>query len=84
MYAIAATLPCCCYCCTLFYSVAALFCCILWRVCVLLPFVMLLLLLLCLCRHTEDLIVTPFAQILHSLRSVRNNFIILTNVSSNK
>ena len=31
-------------------------------------------------RHGEDLIVTPFAQILASLRSVRNNYITLTNV----
>uniref|UniRef100_A0AAY4BC10 Phosphodiesterase n=1 Tax=Denticeps clupeoides TaxID=299321 RepID=A0AAY4BC10_9TELE len=30
--------------------------------------------------HGEDLIVTPFAQVLASLRSVRNNFSILTNV----
>lgn len=30
--------------------------------------------------HVEDLIVTPFAQILASLRSVRNNFYSLTNV----
>ncbi|XP_053226564.1 cAMP-specific 3',5'-cyclic phosphodiesterase 4A isoform X3 [Podarcis raffonei] len=37
--------------------------------------------------HTEDLIVTPFAQVLASLRSVRNNFSILANVptpTSNK
>ncbi|XP_065353303.1 3',5'-cyclic-AMP phosphodiesterase isoform X5 [Cloeon dipterum] len=34
--------------------------------------------------HGEDLIVTPFAQILASLRSVRNNFISLTNVPSSK
>uniref|UniRef100_A0A0K8TH17 Phosphodiesterase n=2 Tax=Lygus hesperus TaxID=30085 RepID=A0A0K8TH17_LYGHE len=34
--------------------------------------------------HGEDLIVTPFAQILASLRSVRNNFLSLTNVPSNK
>ncbi|XP_025204009.1 cAMP-specific 3',5'-cyclic phosphodiesterase-like, partial [Melanaphis sacchari] len=32
--------------------------------------------------HGEDLIVTPFAQILASLRSVRNNFLSLTNVPS--
>ncbi|KAG4075689.1 hypothetical protein HA402_003514 [Bradysia odoriphaga] len=32
----------------------------------------------------EDLIVTPFAQILASLRQVRNNFLSLTNVSSVK
>ncbi|XP_059062175.1 cAMP-specific 3',5'-cyclic phosphodiesterase, isoforms N/G isoform X2 [Achroia grisella] len=30
--------------------------------------------------HGEDLIVTPFAQVLASLRSVRNNFLCLTNV----
>uniref|UniRef100_A0AAY4E2B1 Phosphodiesterase n=2 Tax=Denticeps clupeoides TaxID=299321 RepID=A0AAY4E2B1_9TELE len=29
--------------------------------------------------HGDDLIVTPFAQVLASLRSVRNNFTILTN-----
>ncbi|XP_073973528.1 phosphodiesterase dunce isoform X3 [Rhodnius prolixus] len=34
--------------------------------------------------HGEDLIVTPFAQILASLRSVRNNFQSLTNVPTNK
>ncbi|KAL0277908.1 UNVERIFIED_CONTAM: hypothetical protein PYX00_005025 [Menopon gallinae] len=34
--------------------------------------------------HGEDLIVTPFAQILASLRSVRNNFLSLTNVPSTK
>ncbi|XP_076652921.1 phosphodiesterase dunce isoform X5 [Halictus rubicundus] len=34
--------------------------------------------------HGEDLIVTPFAQILASLRSVRNNFVSLTNVPTNK
>ncbi|PVD23029.1 hypothetical protein C0Q70_16290 [Pomacea canaliculata] len=33
-------------------------------------------------RHAEDLIVTPFAQILASLRSVRNNYVSLTNVPS--
>uniref|UniRef100_A0A8C1YPE4 Phosphodiesterase n=1 Tax=Cyprinus carpio TaxID=7962 RepID=A0A8C1YPE4_CYPCA len=31
-------------------------------------------------QHGEDLIVTPFAQVLASLRTVRNNFSILTNV----
>ncbi|XP_062454339.1 cAMP-specific 3',5'-cyclic phosphodiesterase 4A isoform X2 [Rhea pennata] len=31
-------------------------------------------------RHAEDLIVTPFAQVLASLRSVRSNFSILANV----
>uniref|UniRef100_A0A672T610 Phosphodiesterase n=1 Tax=Sinocyclocheilus grahami TaxID=75366 RepID=A0A672T610_SINGR len=31
-------------------------------------------------EHGEDLIVTPFAQVLASLRTVRNNFSILTNV----
>lgn len=36
------------------------------------------------CSHGEDLIVTPFAQILASLRSVRNNFFNLTNVNTNK
>ena len=36
------------------------------------------------CRHAEDLIVTPFAQILASLRSVRNNYVSLTNVPSPK
>ncbi|XP_026051090.1 cAMP-specific 3',5'-cyclic phosphodiesterase 4B-like isoform X3 [Carassius auratus] len=30
--------------------------------------------------HSEDLIVTPFAQVLASLRTIRNNFSILTNV----
>ncbi|KAI5750515.1 hypothetical protein M8J76_016317 [Diaphorina citri] len=34
--------------------------------------------------HGEDLIVTPFAQILASLRSVRNNFLSLTNVPTAK
>ncbi|XP_059483022.1 cAMP-specific 3',5'-cyclic phosphodiesterase isoform X5 [Neocloeon triangulifer] len=34
--------------------------------------------------HGEDLIVTPFAQILASLRSVRNNFLNLTNVPISK
>nr|KAF7423243.1 hypothetical protein H0235_008526 [Vespula pensylvanica] len=34
--------------------------------------------------HGEDLIVTPFAQILASLRAVRNNFLSLTNVPTNK
>ncbi|XP_065212180.1 3',5'-cyclic-AMP phosphodiesterase isoform X5 [Planococcus citri] len=34
--------------------------------------------------HGEDLIVTPFAQILASLRSVRNNFVSLTNVPTQK
>lgn len=33
-------------------------------------------------RHAEDLIVTPFAQVLASLRSVRNNYITLTNVQA--
>ncbi|XP_053325994.1 cAMP-specific 3',5'-cyclic phosphodiesterase 4B isoform X1 [Spea bombifrons] len=31
-------------------------------------------------QHGDDLIVTPFAQVLASLRSVRNNFSVLTNV----
>uniref|UniRef100_A0A3Q3AA58 Phosphodiesterase n=1 Tax=Kryptolebias marmoratus TaxID=37003 RepID=A0A3Q3AA58_KRYMA len=30
--------------------------------------------------HNEDLIVTPFAQVLASLRTVRNNFTTLTNI----
>ncbi|XP_021171295.2 cAMP-specific 3',5'-cyclic phosphodiesterase 4B isoform X1 [Fundulus heteroclitus] len=36
--------------------------------------------------HNEDLIVTPFAQVLASLRTIRNNFTTLTNVQcvSNK
>ncbi|XP_044727183.1 cAMP-specific 3',5'-cyclic phosphodiesterase isoform X4 [Chrysoperla carnea] len=34
--------------------------------------------------HGEDLIVTPFAQILASLRSIRTNFLNLTNVPTNK
>ncbi|XP_048485211.1 cAMP-specific 3',5'-cyclic phosphodiesterase isoform X2 [Plutella xylostella] len=34
--------------------------------------------------HGEDLIVTPFAQVLASLRSVRNNFLCLTNVPVGK
>ena len=28
----------------------------------------------------DNLIVTPFAQILHSLRTVRNNYVIFTNL----
>ncbi|KAI4580046.1 hypothetical protein MJT46_001414 [Ovis ammon polii x Ovis aries] len=38
------------------------------------------------CKHGDDLIVTPFAQVLASLRSVRNNFTLLTNLhgTSNK
>lgn len=32
--------------------------------------------------HTEDLIVTPFAQILASLRTVRSNYVHLTNLPS--
>jgi hypothetical protein len=35
-------------------------------------------------QHPEDLIVTPFAQILHSLRNVHNNYIIVTNVLSSR
>ncbi|NXA50489.1 PDE4B phosphodiesterase, partial [Nothocercus julius] len=31
-------------------------------------------------QHGDDLIVTPFAQVLASLRSVRNNFTLLTNL----
>ncbi|XP_068239179.1 3',5'-cyclic-AMP phosphodiesterase, isoforms N/G-like isoform X7 [Palaemon carinicauda] len=38
----------------------------------------------CCASHGEDLIVTPFAQILASLRSVRNNYISLTNVPTTK
>ena len=38
----------------------------------------------CLFRHGEDLIVTPFAQILASLRSVRNNYICLTSIPINR
>ncbi|XP_013421124.1 cAMP-specific 3',5'-cyclic phosphodiesterase 4C isoform X4 [Lingula anatina] len=34
--------------------------------------------------HADDLIVTPFAQILASLRSVRNNYILLTNAPTSK
>lgn len=34
--------------------------------------------------HSDEPIVTPFAQILASLRKVRSNFIYLTNVSSSK
>lgn len=34
--------------------------------------------------HCEDLIVTPFAQILASLRNVRNNYICLTNIAPSK
>ncbi|XP_059200292.1 cAMP-specific 3',5'-cyclic phosphodiesterase 4C isoform X1 [Centropristis striata] len=30
-------------------------------------------------RHTEDMIVTPFAQVLASLRTVRSNFAVITN-----
>ncbi|XP_044297130.1 cAMP-specific 3',5'-cyclic phosphodiesterase 4B isoform X1 [Varanus komodoensis] len=37
-------------------------------------------------QHGDDLIVTPFAQVLASLRSIRNNFTLLTNLqgTSNK
>ncbi|GFO10910.1 CAMP-specific 3',5'-cyclic phosphodiesterase [Plakobranchus ocellatus] len=35
-------------------------------------------------RHAEDLIVTPFAQILASLRSVRSNYVNLTNVPASR
>nr|KAG5714047.1 hypothetical protein BaRGS_020375 [Batillaria attramentaria] len=34
--------------------------------------------------HAEDLIVTPFAQILASLRSVRQNYVTLTNATPSK
>ncbi|CAG0915267.1 unnamed protein product [Notodromas monacha] len=33
------------------------------------------------CHAGDDLIVTPFAQILASLKSVRNNYVCLTNVA---
>ena len=36
------------------------------------------------CRHGEDLIVTPFAQILASLRSVRNNYVQLNHATLQK
>lgn len=39
---------------------------------------------LCIFSHVDEPIVTPFAQILAGLRRVRSNFILLTNVSSNK
>ncbi|XP_057342002.1 cAMP-specific 3',5'-cyclic phosphodiesterase isoform X3 [Microplitis mediator] len=35
-------------------------------------------------NHGEDLIVTPFAQVLAALRTVRTNFLQLTNVPTNK
>ncbi|RUS83330.1 hypothetical protein EGW08_008908, partial [Elysia chlorotica] len=35
-------------------------------------------------QHAEDLIVTPFAQILASLRSVRSNYVNLTNVPASR
>lgn len=35
-------------------------------------------------QHSEDPIVTPFAQILHSLRGVHNNYILLMSISSNR
>lgn len=41
-------------------------------------------LFVCFNRHGEDLIVTPFAQILASLRSVRNNYICLTSIPINR
>ncbi|XP_077865102.1 3',5'-cyclic-AMP phosphodiesterase 4D-like [Saccoglossus kowalevskii] len=34
--------------------------------------------------HGEDIIVTPFAQILASLRSVRNNYVSITGINSTK
>lgn len=34
--------------------------------------------------YSDEYIVTPFAQILASLRSVRNNYIALTNVSTHR
>lgn len=35
-------------------------------------------------RHGDDLIVTPFAQILASLRNVRNNLVAIANLPSNE
>ena len=35
-------------------------------------------------RHAEDMIVTPFAQILASLRSVRQNYLNLTHIPAGK
>ena len=35
-------------------------------------------------RHQEEHIVTPFAQILASLKNVRQNFIVLSNLPSDK
>jgi len=32
-------------------------------------------------RHADDVIVTPFAQILHSLRNVHSSYVLLTDVS---
>jgi cAMP-specific phosphodiesterase 4 len=40
---------------------------------------LLLLLQLC-CRHQDDMIVTPFAQLLASLKNVRKNFVDLTHI----
>ncbi|XP_031433186.1 cAMP-specific 3',5'-cyclic phosphodiesterase 4D-like isoform X1 [Clupea harengus] len=34
--------------------------------------------------HGDDLIVTPFAQVLASLRTVRNNFAVLTNIQQER
>ena len=34
-------------------------------------------------RNADDVIITPFAQILASLRKVRANFMMITNISSN-
>ncbi|XP_063067147.1 3',5'-cyclic-AMP phosphodiesterase 4D-like [Engraulis encrasicolus] len=34
--------------------------------------------------HGDDLIVTPFAQVLASLRTVRNNFSVLTNIQQDR
>ncbi|KTF97039.1 hypothetical protein cypCar_00024692 [Cyprinus carpio] len=34
--------------------------------------------------HGDDLIVTPFAQVLASLRTVRNNFAALTNLQQDR
>lgn len=42
----------------------------------------LLLLCLVLRNHSEDFVVTPFAQILQTLRRVRNNYMIIANLPS--
>jgi len=35
-------------------------------------------------RPSDDVIVTPFAQILHSLRSVRHNYLTITGLSADR